>query len=75
MPSHTRRDFIMKGAATSAALWAATHATLAVAKGKHGAIYDEIERRHDETLARLQAWIKQPSIAAWLPFARTTKPL
>jgi hypothetical protein len=33
MPSYIRREFIMKGAATSAALWAATHATLAAASG------------------------------------------
>ena len=47
-------------------LWAATNAPLAAAasKGELGAIYDEIERRHDETVARLQAWIKQPSISA-----------
>ena len=28
------------------------------------AVYREIERRHDESIARLQAWIRQPSIAA-----------
>lgn len=27
-------------------------------------VYDQITRRHDEALARLQTWIKQPSIAA-----------
>src|SRR5262249_52495192 len=27
-------------------------------------IFREIERRHDETVQRLQEWIKQPSIAA-----------
>src|SRR5262245_11265023 len=65
MPKLSRRDFVSHSAATGAALWAATHATLAVGKVKGlGAIYDEIEHRHDETLARLQAWIKQPSIAA-----------
>ena len=65
MSQYTRRDFVTHTAATSAALWAATHAPLATAKTKGlGAIYDEIERRHDETVARLQAWIKQPSIAA-----------
>ena len=64
MSQYTRRDFVTHTAATSAALWAATHAPLAAAKGKLGAVYDEIERRHDETVARLQAWIKQPSVSA-----------
>src|SRR5213594_1288689 len=27
-------------------------------------IFREVERRHDETVQRLQEWIKQPSIAA-----------
>src|SRR5262245_47102880 len=63
MPPFTRRDFVTHSVATSAALWAATHAPLAAAKA-NGAIYDEIGRRHDETVSRLQDWIKQPSIAA-----------
>src|SRR5688572_22975769 len=64
MSQYTRRDFVTHSAVTSAALWAATHAPLAAAKGELGAVYDEIERRHDETVARLQAWIKQPSVSA-----------
>ena len=64
MSQYTRRDFVTHTAASSAALWAATHAPTAAAKGKLGAVYDEIERRHDETVARLQEWIKQPSISA-----------
>ena len=27
-------------------------------------IYDQVEKRHGEALARLQEWIRQPSIAA-----------
>ena len=64
MSQITRRDFVTHTAAGSAALWAATQAPAAYAKGKLGAVYDEIGRRHDETVARLQAWIKQPSISA-----------
>ena len=64
MSQFTRRDFVTHTAAGSAALWAVTRAPAAYAKGKLGAVYDEIERRHDETVARLQAWIKQPSISA-----------
>lgn len=66
MSKHTRRDFVATTVGATAALWAAaqsqsargaTHENLAP-------IYDEIERRHDETVARLQEWIRQPSIAA-----------
>ena len=32
--------------------------------GQDNAIYREIEKRHDEAIARLQEWIRQPSIAA-----------
>ena len=65
MSKLTRRDFVTHSVGTSAALWAATNASTAAAKTRGlGAVYDEITRRHDETLAGLQAWIKQPSIAA-----------
>src|SRR5262245_42166547 len=65
MPKFTRRDFVTHSAATTAALWAATQAPAAAAKSKNDlAVYQEIERRHDETIARLQEWIHQPSIAA-----------
>jgi hypothetical protein len=65
MPNFTRRDFVTHTAAGSAALWAATHAPAVYAKSRELApIYDEITKRHDETVARLQAWIKQPSISA-----------
>src|SRR4029079_17608810 len=30
----------------------------------HSAIYNEIQKRHDEAVKRLQDWIKLPSIAA-----------
>ncbi len=66
MSRFTRRDFVTHTAASSAVLWAAANAPAAAAAGKRDLkkIYDEIERRHDETVARLQAWIKQPSISA-----------
>jgi acetylornithine deacetylase/succinyl-diaminopimelate desuccinylase-like protein len=66
MARYTRRDFVTTTAGAGAALWAATQARTAF--GAAGAdlkkIYDEIGRRHDENVARLQHWIKQPSIAA-----------
>ncbi|MGH8251381.1 MAG: M20/M25/M40 family metallo-hydrolase [Steroidobacteraceae bacterium] len=62
----TRRDFVTTTASAGAALWAATRAQTAfgAAKGDLKPIYDEIERRHDENILRLQQWIRQPSIAA-----------
>src|SRR6202008_2397674 len=60
----TRRDFVVQTAGASAALWAATQAAAKGSKKDLTPIYREIERRHDETIARLQEWIHQPSIAA-----------
>ncbi len=61
-----RRTFL-QGAAAAAA---ATAATLAMPRwsqahpGELDAIRAEIEKRHDESVKRLQDWIRQPSIAA-----------
>src|SRR5947208_12152835 len=62
-----RRTFL-QGAATVAA-GAATFAWPAWAHGAAAAsdldaIRAEIEKRHDESVKRLQDWIRQPSIAA-----------
>jgi acetylornithine deacetylase/succinyl-diaminopimelate desuccinylase-like protein len=59
-----RRTFLQTAAAGAAAL--------ALPRWTHGAaaapdldpIFAEIEKRHDESLKRLQTWIHQPSIAA-----------
>jgi acetylornithine deacetylase/succinyl-diaminopimelate desuccinylase-like protein len=66
MSKLTRRDFVMHSAAGGAALWAAAQAPAALGKSNPALnrIYDEIQRRHDESVARLQDWIHQPSIAA-----------
>jgi acetylornithine deacetylase/succinyl-diaminopimelate desuccinylase-like protein len=57
-----RRVFLQGVAASAAALalpgWASG------AAGEMEAIQKEIEKRHDESVQRLQEWIKQPSIAA-----------
>ncbi len=63
MSDHTDRRTFMKGAAATAAVmslptWA--HADAAIPP----AIRGEVEKRHDETVKRLQEWIHQPSIAA-----------
>jgi hypothetical protein len=61
MKNQTRRSFL--GGAL------ATGATLALARQAHAApnrkpVYDLIQRHRDQTVAMLQQWIRQPSIAA-----------
>src|SRR4029077_10228956 len=62
-----RRTFL-QGAAATAVAGAATFAWPAWARsaaaGDLDAIRAEIEKRHDESVKRLQDWIRQPSIAA-----------
>jgi acetylornithine deacetylase/succinyl-diaminopimelate desuccinylase-like protein len=57
-----RRAFLQGAAVAAAALamprWAHAH------PGDMDAIHAEIEKRHDESVKRLQDWIRQPSIAA-----------
>jgi len=61
-----RRAFLQSAAATAAA----TAVTLAMPRwaqahpGDLDAIRAEVEKRHDESVKRLQDWIRQPSIAA-----------
>ncbi len=57
----SRRDFVGGMLATSAALLAAERSFGAA---KLDDVYREVDRRHDESVARLQEWIHQPSIAA-----------
>lgn len=56
----SRRDFVAASVAGGAALLAATDSHAADRK----AIYQEVDKRSDEAVARLQQWLKQPSIAA-----------
>ena len=67
MAEINRRDFVLS--ATAAGLVLATprvgHAAASKAAARDRApIYREIERRHDETVQRLQDWIRNPTIAA-----------
>jgi acetylornithine deacetylase/succinyl-diaminopimelate desuccinylase-like protein len=55
-----RREFVGGTLATGAAWLAASRAQGA----DLDAVYREIERRHAESIERLQSWIRQPSIAA-----------
>jgi acetylornithine deacetylase/succinyl-diaminopimelate desuccinylase-like protein len=61
MKHYTRRSFLGTALGSGAALLVA-RPTLAAKDLKP--IYTELERRHDEGVARLQEWIRQPSIAA-----------
>ncbi len=61
MSTRTRRSFIYGAIGTSAALAIARQG---YAAPKRAAVYEEIKRRHDESVTRLQEWIQQPSIAA-----------
>jgi acetylornithine deacetylase/succinyl-diaminopimelate desuccinylase-like protein len=57
-----RRDFIATAAAASAAL--ALPEFLQADDPELSGVFSEITKRHDETVKRLQTWIRQPSIAA-----------
>lgn len=61
MTNVSRRGFL--GASVASAAVLATPAR-ALGRGPRDGVLAEIERRHDEGVARLRAWIAQPSIAA-----------
>src|SRR5256714_3057216 len=59
-----RRTFLERTAAATAALaWPSAPPSTRRADDL-APIFTEIEKRHDEAVARLQEWIRQPSIAA-----------
>ena len=57
-----RRTFLAGAAATAAVL--SPRRLFSTAEADLQPIWQEIEKRHDESVRRLQAWIRQPSIAA-----------
>ena len=57
-----RRSFLQRTAAATAAL--ALPDALSPQQPDLGPIFAQVEQRHDEAVARLQEWIRQPSIAA-----------
>ena len=61
MPTHSRRGFLGQAATSVAAL---SLPRLARAAGVNDVLRAEIEKRHEEGVARLQQWIREPSIAA-----------
>jgi acetylornithine deacetylase/succinyl-diaminopimelate desuccinylase-like protein len=58
-----RRDFLANAAMTAASVALSQYAP-AQQDGDFAPIWSEIQKRHDETVQRLQTWIRQPSIAA-----------
>jgi len=65
MPRITRREFVTRTVGAGSAVWAATQAqTGSAATTDLSPVYREIERRHAQSVARLQEWIHQPSISA-----------
>lgn len=62
MNEYNRRLFLGGAIGSGAALMLARYAH--GASSKLAPIYDEVLRRHDENVKRLQEWIRQPSIAA-----------
>ena len=61
-PRINRRDFLQDASATAAAF--AVPPLLRVQQSDLAPVFAQVERRHDETVQRLQEWIRQPSIAA-----------
>jgi acetylornithine deacetylase/succinyl-diaminopimelate desuccinylase-like protein len=57
----SRRDFVAGTIGTGTALMGAS---VALGASSRNAIYKEIEKRHDESVTRLQQWLHQSSIAA-----------
>jgi acetylornithine deacetylase/succinyl-diaminopimelate desuccinylase-like protein len=64
MPSSFSRRTFFERTVASAALLASTGRAQAADASDLKAIHAEIEKRHDESVHRLQDWIRQPSIAA-----------
>jgi len=61
---HSDRRTFLQGAVASAAALAASRRVSAAEPSDLKAIQTEIEKRHDESVRRIQEWIHQPSIAA-----------
>jgi acetylornithine deacetylase/succinyl-diaminopimelate desuccinylase-like protein len=59
-----RRTFLQATAAGAASLALSQRSFAASSNPDLAAIHKEIEKRHDESVQRLQAWIRQPSIPA-----------
>jgi len=61
-PRINRRDFLQDASATAAAF--AVPPFFRIQQSDLAPVFAQVERRHDETVQRLQEWIRQPSIAA-----------
>jgi acetylornithine deacetylase/succinyl-diaminopimelate desuccinylase-like protein len=61
-PRIDRRRFVQDTTAAVAAL--AVPGGVYTTQSELGPVFAQVDRRHDETVARLQEWMRQPSIAA-----------
>ncbi len=59
-----RREILGAAAATAAVTAASSLPRFAFAADEKSKVYAEIEKRHGEAVARLQDWVKNPTIAA-----------
>jgi len=64
LPLMNRRSFLQATVAGAASLASRTTLFAAADNPDFTAIQKEIEKRHDESVERLQQWMRQPSIAA-----------
>ncbi len=64
LPAMNRRRFLQATAASAASLALSHNAFADSSNPDLAVIQKEIEKRHDESVQRLQQWIRQPSIAA-----------
>src|SRR5260370_42565798 len=64
MSSTFDRRAFLQGAAAGAAVLASTRRVSGADSSDLKTVQAEIEKHHDESVRRLQEWIKQPSIAA-----------
>jgi acetylornithine deacetylase/succinyl-diaminopimelate desuccinylase-like protein len=62
-PRIDRRAFLQDATAAAAGLTLPAR-PLRASQSELGPVFAQVERRHGETVARLQEWIRQPSIAA-----------
>src|SRR5437762_904705 len=64
MTANSRREFLGATSASVVALALPRVARAAAAAGPSSGVEMEIQKRHAEGVERLQAWVRQPSIAA-----------
>ncbi len=70
-----RRKFVQAvGASAASFAWPSRGAATAAAAANLARVNAEIDKRSGEAIARLQAWVRQPSIASENRLAAATTP-